>query len=819
MARQKVLRHLRVDGPTSSEKYRPPAVVVPPSEFPKRDRTAHGKKLVKDLNDTQVKIDTITEELDHRPAGFNLTLQGEKSLEQVLKSLNSERQGIELANVRPKEHGIEATVFVPHGKLSFFTKKVQDYLDPGKDTTKGKPKNAPLVSSINQIGLAALKNFWTDTAAMPELDTTTWWEVWVRSSGGESAGESIFHQEAARVELQISPHAVRFPDRVVHLAFGKLRAFKDSFLLLDTVAEIRKAKECPTEFFRLPAAEQKHWIANLLGRTTFAKRASVSVCVLDTGIDRGNPLLTHATDADHVLTCFPAANPADHDGHGTEMAGLSLFGDLEPVVAGKQSVEVNHCLESVKILPAAGANHPDHYAAITEQAAYRIESVNPHARRAFCLAVTTTDFRDRGQPTAWSGTLDKLSFGETEDTPKRLFLVSAGNTDLASRHDYLASNLTDGIHDPAQSWNAITVGAYADRVMIRSPGFAGWTAIAQTGELCPASTTSCIWKKPWPLKPDFVLEGGNCALNPTGGADTIDDLSILTTSRLVPGRLFSLTGDTSAATALAARMAATIHATYPDYWPETVRALLVHSAEWTEAMNKQFPGKKKKDVEKRLQCVGFGIPNLDRAMWCAGNSLTLVSQSSILPFEGRKSTVSLRQINLHEIPWPTAELRALGEAEVTMRVTLSYFVEPSPGMRGWTQKFRYASHGLRFEVRRPRESTAKFQARLNQLAREEEGDGAFKAEGEKQAWKLGPKLRSRGSVHSDWWTGTAADLADCNLLGVFPVSGWWKERPKFERWKREVRYSLIISIATPVQTADLYTPVENQIATAIPNAR
>ena len=123
-----------------------------------------------------------------------------------------------------------------------------------------------------------------------------------------------------------------------------------------------------------------------------------------------------------------------------------------------------------------------------------------------------------------------------------------------------------------------------------------------------------------------------------------------------------------------------------------------------------------------------------------------------------------------------------------MRVTLSYFIEPSPGMRGWTQKFRYASHGLRFEVIRPLETPAKFRARLNQLAREEEEEGSFKPEGEKQPWVLGSKLRSRGSIHSDWWTGNAAALADCNLIGVFPVSGWWKERPKFERWKHDVQF-------------------------------
>ena len=35
-------------------------------------------------------------------------------------------------------------------------------------------------------------------------------------------------------------------------------------------------------------------------------------------------------------------------------------------------------------------------------------------------------------------------------------------------------------------------------------------------------------------------------------------------------------------------MAAQIQAYYPDAWPETVRALIVHSAKWTDTLKAQF---------------------------------------------------------------------------------------------------------------------------------------------------------------------------------------------------------------------------------------
>ena len=46
-------------------------------------------------------------------------------------------------------------------------------------------------------------------------------------------------------------------------------------------------------------------------------------------------------------------------------------------------------------------------------------------------------------------------------------------------------------------------------------------------------------------------------------------------------------------------------------------------------------------------------------------------------------------------------LEELGENDVRMRVTLSYFVEPNPPRRGYVARHQYASHGLRFSVRRP----------------------------------------------------------------------------------------------------------------------
>ena len=156
-----------------------------------------------------------------------------------------------------------------------------------------------------------------------------------------------------------------------------------------------------------------------------------------------------------------------------------------------------------------------------------------------------------------------------------------------------------------------------------------------------------------------------------------------------------------------------------------------------------------------------------------------------------------------------AELEALGEAIVEMRVTLSYFIEPKPGRRGGFARIqhRYQSCGLRFEVKRPQESLGEFRQRINRAARDDDGEYAG-AVGDTKGWVLGPNLRTRGSIHSDWWRGTAADLAACGRIAVFPVSGWWREKTDQDYWARHARYSLVVSIRTEATTVNLYSPVQ-----------
>src|SRR6185369_5141942 len=159
------------------------------------------------------------------------------------------------------------------------------------------------------------------------------------------------------------------------------------------------AKETAAVFADMGPNEQGGWTKELLGRTASPPKDAPAVCVLDTGVTRGHPLLEASLAPPDCHTCEPAWGTHDHHGHGTEMAGLALYGDLTPVLAASGPVRLRHGLESVKILPPRGQNPPELYGAVTAEATSRVEIQAPDRQRCFSMAVTATDERDRGQPT------------------------------------------------------------------------------------------------------------------------------------------------------------------------------------------------------------------------------------------------------------------------------------------------------------------------------------------------------------------------------------------------------------------------------------
>jgi hypothetical protein len=160
--------------------------------------------------------------------------------------------------------------------------------------------------------------------------------------------------------------------------------------------------------------------------------------------------------------------------------------------------------------------------------------------------------------------------------------------------------------------------------------------------------------------------------------------------------------------------------------------------------------------------------------------------------------------------------------EVTLKVTLSYFIEPNPGERGRDNKYSYQSAALKFALINPGETSANFELRTNKFNKDGlakvlnkeklDSNTDFNKNTGNDRWVLGADNVFKGSVHSNYWVGPAIEIADCNKIAVFPQSsGWWKNLKSKEKYNEKMRYSLIVSLETPENTEDIYTEIANLV--------
>lgn len=810
--------HIVLTKPPDSSLYTSTSTGGGDKTAPVRDRIPHGQYLTQKLSSAwQQSVDEQAVKHSTR-SGVYLEFKSDQGHALELTSLENLTKRIRLLNVREKsEQGIMyATVFVPHKEKSYFVKKLESYVK--ENTNKGKPKNAQLVNSVADIRKALLvRSFWSDQEELIPDKNPVWVEVWLSSHASDviDGFEGLLKQQ----EIETRTGVIKFPERVVKVIFANQSQLAQLTELSDYIAEYRKAKTTANYWVETSNSEQAGWVENILERSSFDGATQSSVCILDTGINNGHPLINPILKSTDCQSYNSTWGVDDHNKHGTLMAGVAAYGDLTEVLESNEKVMLNHHLESVKILPPPPAvNEAYLWGHVVSQAISLAEIQAPERNRTICMAVTADDTRDQGRPSSWSAQLDQVTSG-ADDNTQRLMIVSAGNTtsnvkDAAQL--YPNTQLTDSVHDPAQSWNALAVGAYTELVDIGDVSLSGYSTVAPKNGLSPFTTTSATWEEnKWPIKPELVLEGGNLAVDETGFATECDDLSVLSTYYDPQTAHFSTFSMTSVATARLGWMAGKLQAEFPDFWPETIRGLLVHSSTWPEALKKQFIDDESKTSYKYLLSVcGYGVPDLDRAMYSALNSLTLIVQSHLQPFDKKpkgSSGYRTRDMHLHELPWPKDVLLNLPDnTPVEMRVTLSYFIEPGPGEVGWKDRYRYASHALRFDLNSPGESKPEFSKRINKAARDSD-EGSPGTKSPSDHWLLGSQARNRGSIHSDIWQGSAADLAGSNMIAISPTIGWWRERNHLGRWNRKTRYSLLISIYTPDESVDIYTPVAIQL--------
>ena len=462
-----------------------------------RSREEHGEKLRGELAASYRAFDAARREdprLDPPQGAFlEVELKRGSRVEVVERKTTGIQPGA--ARLESNENRIVG-LYVADESREIFADILREY-QQGELTPGGKPQRKDFVEPIESIRAARLETFWTDDPSrLPPPGREMWWEVWC-----VPAFEDELEQLIARLGARTGDREQRlyFPEHVVLAVLADRATIELMLFARLSIVELRRANDSPAFFLDdIDRDEQRDVCEELSERTEWPSMDVPAVCLLDTGVNRAH-ILIEPTLAEADMAAVKAEwGVADSPhGHGTGMAGLALFGDLAPHLEGVDVPSLSHRLESVKILPPDGFDPTEErlYGAYTKQAVALPETERPDRRRVFCLAVTNEE-RTGKRPTTWSAAIDQEAAGVTEvgeRVPPRLFVVSAGNAPSEIATDRIADPDMLEIEDPAQAWNAITVGGYTDLINIQEPEFKDYSPYATAGDISPYTRTSTRW--------------------------------------------------------------------------------------------------------------------------------------------------------------------------------------------------------------------------------------------------------------------------------------------------------------------------------------
>ncbi len=755
--------------------------------LPERDPRQHAAGLIDRLEFTEERLSELSKVA--RPAaseGFLVTATFTDASSANIDGLADKRAGIAVVD----SFANKVLVHTPTDRLRPLHSKLRQYADPAKVSKKtGLPRNAKLVSPLVDIEPATLVDLsdgWLRPDALSPKELV-WVEMW--AEGGHLGGPEQHNRVRLAIAEFMGTHGLDIDNLASYAATEH-----DIYLLELTGAALMDVPVHLPDVHHL-SPPPKPIVPALLDHQAEMdvpippnppEDASV-VAILDTGVAETHPLLANSMLAPPSTVIPGETSGADTHGHGTRMAGVAAFSDLAHDLNAGQTPAPRVWMQGIRLTTGQDRPKPEFMLERTEDAVHEAERVDV-PRRIFSLSLGAPTAQPGGS-TPWSVTVDRLAYNEGSG---RLICVAAGNEPISGTPNptlYPNANLSAGLTSPGEAVNAITVGAITELDQTSDPNR---RSLAASGELSPWSRCDVGGLRP--VKPDVVTEGGNVS---TDGVGTLDDasLQLLTTAKgHTVGPWLATTSRTSAATARIAGLLGEIWSANEGHSAQTVRALLIHSARWSEAMKAQLP-----DSRDRMRAFGYGWPLLDSAAWSERTRPTLIAEARLDPEANQGPG---REMHFYELPMPDDELSQLEDHQVELSVTLSYFVEPNE-----KRTRRYQSAGLRWDLQRF-ETRDEFRKRINRLEREQDPD--YENRTERFPWELGPQARERGTVQSDRMRLAASELLGGRALAVWPVAGWWRDRNLSDT--PPISYSLVVTIDAGDADVDLYTSIDNLIS-------
>ena len=399
-------------------------------------------------------------------------------------------------------------------------------------------------------------------------------------------------------------------------------------------------------------------------------------CIVDSGVTAGHPLLRGVVVAEEDFGSGEDT-PVDLNGHGTQVGGLVVYGDIARRMQGNEWLpQVN--LYSAKVLrndpnsfdpTSPDASFP-HEERAEEQLKRAIEYFHrEYDCRVFNLSIGHGDrIYTGGRQLPWAELLDELA--RTLDI---VIVVSAGNVgepdipeawNSADFQEQVAASLQEPQHkliDPATSALSLTVGAIARREDPSITLTLG-SQIAASAAGCPSPFTRCGPGVAGAVKPEVVAPGGNYGLQSVPSAPgwrrNDPNLGEPTLNREFTSRPLRAVCGTSYAAAHVTHIAARIEAALREEFQappsqNLIRALLVSSARPHENVKDYV------DKNHVLNAVGYGQPNVDYC-WSTPNRVSLVTED----------VVGYRAFHVYSLVVPEDFLHESGRRSIS--VTLAY---------------------------------------------------------------------------------------------------------------------------------------------------
>ncbi|NLK09245.1 MAG: hypothetical protein GX316_11205 [Firmicutes bacterium] len=231
-------------------------------------------------------------------SGIYLEFRGEPGYDLVTKSLENYRpqtreKQIRLLNVRTEMASTEdaettyATVFVPNSQKNRYFRYLERYME---SINKEKPKHRELIESISEIKKALdIAPFWVDSPEHLPSTEPEWCEIWLNGHSDDIIQK--FEKLCQDFSIPLRSGVTRFPERAVKVAYANKAQLDSLIQASDDIAEIRVAKTTAHFWTELAPFEQSQWIKSLLKQMTVTEETQVAVCILDTGVNYGHPLL------------------------------------------------------------------------------------------------------------------------------------------------------------------------------------------------------------------------------------------------------------------------------------------------------------------------------------------------------------------------------------------------------------------------------------------------------------------------------------------------------------------------------------------------